>query len=366
MMFSTTENEGVETVIEELCRLTQSLSIDDVPEPMEITPADEAVAGPSGINPAPRPVDRVPRPLSPAPEGEENGEAVPGPMIVNPAPRPIPFPYRYLIDQRVTSRYYVLPEVVLEHGQDAMVFAAMRRVDGRQVVLKCVPVDLTNEFASSLLWSTSYRCYVSRCREPVFKEIAVMLDMQVTPPCPHVIHMLDWFEFPDGYMLVLERLSEPWVRMDRFVQENGGELSETVARRMVRQLLETFDFFTRHRVMHGGISSEKVMINRDTLRLKVIGFGRSSPSIVYDMEGTQASQPFYENARYRHECNTHHLYTMCCFIHVMFNLMIREDHLTVLRTRGISRECIDFYIVCIGWYNKDLRDLQNHPWITRD
>ncbi|KAI7804434.1 uncharacterized protein LOC130560121 [Triplophysa rosa] len=348
--------------------IMQATNISPAPE----TADDGAVAGPSGINPAPRPVDPVPRPLSPSPD-EENGDAAPEPeQEINPAPRladvliDIPFPDRYLTDERVTNRYQVLPEEVLEHGRRAMAFAAVRRIDGRQVVLKCVPEDFTESREDP--HSTSYKRSAFGCRVPVYKEISIMLQLQHSPPpCPHVINMLDWFEFPDGYVVVLERLSEPWVKLETFIQENGGQLSERVAQAIMRQLLQTFDYFIHVGVQHCDVWTNNIMINRETLDIKLISFGSSSPCFLFNMEGTQARQPFYQDHFYRLDFNYHHLRALFCLFERMFDLRkLHGGQVNALRTRGASRECRDFYLTCERVINTDLGDLLNHPWITND
>lgn len=100
--------------------------------------------------------------------------------------------------------------------------------------------------------------------------------------------MLDWFEFPDGYVVVLERLSEPWVKLRTFIQESGGELSERVVRAIMRQLLQTLDFFIHVGVKHHDIWTNTIIINRETLEIKLIGFSRSSPCLLDNMEGMLA------------------------------------------------------------------------------
>ncbi|KAI7814287.1 putative serine/threonine-protein kinase ste20-like [Triplophysa rosa] len=347
--------------------------------PAPETPDDGAVAGPSGINPAPRPVDPVPRPVSPSPD-EENGDAAPEPeQEINPAPRladvliDIPFPDRYLTDERVTNRYQVLPEEVLEHGRRAMAFAAVRRIDGRQVVLKCVPEDFTESREDP--HSTSYKRSAFGCRAPVYKEISIMLQLQHSPPpSPHVINMLDWFEFPDGYVVVLERLSEPWVKLETFIQENGGQLSERVVQAIMRQLLQTFDYFIRVAVQHCDVCTNNIMINRETLDMKLIGFSRTNPCFLPSMEGSQAQQPFYEDHNYRLNLSYDHLKALFSLFERMFDMrtvhggQVLENmrYMEALRTRGASRECRNFYLTYFRVQAMDPRDLLNHPWITND
>ncbi|KAI7814122.1 hypothetical protein IRJ41_008479 [Triplophysa rosa] len=230
-----------------------------VPEPMEITPAEH------------RGTKRKADEDEPTPNRIADSEPAPEPIEITPADEAVPGPsgrIRHGLgvtpDERFPSRYEVFQEQLLGVGNDSKVFSAIRRSDGRQ---PGVPT-------------------------PVFREIVMMLEMQkVPPPSPCVIQMLDWFECLDGYIVVLERLAEPWL-----VQAIGHCLQ-----RMVK---------------HPSIIPEHIMINTETLELKLVGFGESQ--------------------------------------HILQSV---EDHVI---------QCRNLYSMCLYSYERPVEHLPNHPWMTND
>ncbi|XP_073725260.1 serine/threonine-protein kinase pim-2-like [Misgurnus anguillicaudatus] len=102
----------------------------------------------------------------------------------------------------------------------------------------------------------------------------MMLELQRHPPlCSRVIRMHEWFEFPDGYIVVYEMLSHPWMRLDKFLEKQNDLISERMIRDLFRQLVLATKYCWEHRVYRLFSFLENIMVNTKTMKLKLCGFG---------------------------------------------------------------------------------------------
>lgn len=100
-------------------------------------------------------------------------------------------------------------------------------------------------------------------------EIALM--EKVGSGCRYIIQLLDWFELPDSFVLVMER-PEPSQDLLQFLREQGF-LSEEVARWLFYQVLEAVWYCTARGVLHRDIKPENLLVNPLRYQLKLIDFG---------------------------------------------------------------------------------------------
>ncbi|KAL2310030.1 hypothetical protein Nmel_006267 [Mimus melanotis] len=100
-------------------------------------------------------------------------------------------------------------------------------------------------------------------------EVALM--EKVGSGCRYIIQLLDWFELPDSFVLVMER-PEPWQDLLQFLREQGF-LSEEVARWLFYQVLEAVWYCTARGVLHRDIKPENLLVNPLRYQLKLIDFG---------------------------------------------------------------------------------------------
>ena len=155
-------------------------------------------------------------------------------------------------------------EGVLGKGGIGTVLSAVRKSDGAKVAIKEV-----------------FKDRVSALEENVPLEVVLL--QQVTD-VPGVIRLLDYFETEDRFYIVMERFNGQ--DLFDFISE-CGTLTEEVARKVFRQVVETVYRCKDSGVFHGDIKDENIMINLDNGLVKLIDFGsaRHLHSSIYTKYG---------------------------------------------------------------------------------
>lgn len=99
-------------------------------------------------------------------------------------------------------------------------------------------------------------------------EVALMRQLDCVPG---VIKLIDFFEMPDYFFLVLERIDNCKDLFDYI--SDAGRLSEHVAKTFFAQILDTVQHCHKLGVIHRDIKDENVLVDTKTLQVKLIDFG---------------------------------------------------------------------------------------------
>jgi len=110
--------------------------------------------------------------------------------------------------------------------------------------------------------------------------------------------LLDYFELPDCFFIVMERMGDhPSNGKDlfNFISEHNT-MSETLAKHVFKQLLDTVEQVHEAGVVHRDIKDENILIDTRTYKIKLIDFGSSAKLHNYnytEYNGELLSAVFY-------------------------------------------------------------------------
>ncbi|XP_053342203.1 serine/threonine-protein kinase pim-1-like [Clarias gariepinus] len=149
---------------------------------------------------------------------------------------------------------------LLGGGSFGQVFAGLRKADGLPVAIKYVSKQKLDE-----------QLDMTGCGSvPI--EVALMIIANKGPSCSKILQMLDWYDEPEQYIMILER-PDPCKDLDEFCKEHGGSLPETLACNILLQLIDALKHCKRRAILHRDVKPENILIQTDTLEIKLFDFG---------------------------------------------------------------------------------------------
>jgi len=170
---------------------------------------------------------------------------------------------------------------VIGTGGFGTVYAARRASDGCPVAIKHIIKSKVSD------WVEMEDMSGLSCKIPM--EIYLL---QKAESIPDIIHMLDYYETADSFLLILERFAPCEDLFDYITQR--GPLTETKAMDYLRQVVTTLQQLHAIGVVHRDIKDENILVDTTSDRLKLIDFGSGAilrTSSYTTFEGTRVYSP---------------------------------------------------------------------------
>ncbi|KAI7811311.1 putative serine/threonine-protein kinase pim-2-like [Triplophysa rosa] len=206
---------------------------------------------------------------------------------------------------------------------------------------------------------------------PIPTEVALLILANKGPRAPEIIGLIDWYDEPDRYIIVMER-PPGFKTLSRFVKK-FGYITEETAHCIMRQVVQAVLVCTERGVFHRDIKLENLLINKKTMEVKLIDFGAGEllwPIPYRSFIGTDVYCPPELNIRgsYYAEPATVWSLGILLFRQVMGRYPNKTDHAKFAKDRWSSHLSAEFRHL-IGWclqQNPDnrpkLKEILLHAW----
>jgi len=189
-----------------------------------------------------------------------------------------------------------------------------------------------------------------------------------------VIKILDWFEMPESFFIVMERCKGQ--DLFDFISEHGA-LKEAQARILFKQLLDTVLMCHNNGVLHRDIKDENILIDAANNKIKLIDFGSGTylhDGVYNDFEGTRVYAPpeWIKYRRYTADGMT--VWSLGVLLHDMVcgDIPFESDSQTLLGLPDWSSNTVlspELQSLIQGCLETDpghrlsLEALPSHPWL---
>ncbi|XP_037390203.1 serine/threonine-protein kinase pim-1-like [Pygocentrus nattereri] len=259
------------------------------------------------------------------------------------------------------SRYVVGDE--LGQGGFGSVYKGSRISDGLQVAIKFVSKRKTSRFLYSPVESKA-----------VPAEVALMQIMSQPPICNNIVQLIEWFDEPQRYILIQER-PDPCMDLESFLKKQGNCMDEDMARDIMVQVVEAVNQCSKRGVLHRDIKLQNLLINIDTLEVKLIDFGcgdliKTTPYDRYAGTFRYCPPEFLVYGSYDADPATVWSLGVLLFRMVYGHLPFASKFETIVGIfvfkDGLSKECRNLIAWCLEWLpskRPSLQQIRQHEWL---
>ncbi|XP_058240329.1 PAS domain-containing serine/threonine-protein kinase-like [Hemibagrus wyckioides] len=171
-------------------------------------------------------------------------------------------PPEQLAELEAALRLRYIRGKLLGKGGFGEVYAGTRIADGKKVAIKVVDKDTI--FNNTII--------IPGETEELPAEVALMVIVSKPPVCSNIVELLEWFDMGNRIVMIMERPS-PCMDLCDFIFRNRCCVSEAQARYIMAQVIRAARHCCDRGVLHRDIKAENIIINPDTLEVKLIDFG---------------------------------------------------------------------------------------------
>jgi len=256
---------------------------------------------------------------------------------------------------------------LLGKGGFGAVYAGYRNIDNFPVAIKVI--------------SKNKNKHTDNNNVPI--EVALM---EMTRHIEGVIKLVEYFELPDCYMLILERMANKDLSKRGSVKDlfdfisDNGPLKEDLAKHIFQQVTSTVLEIHQAGVLHRDIKDENILIDSQTNQVKIIDFGSGSKlhgEIYTEFDGTRVYSPpeWIKFRRYRADGLTVWslgilLYDMVCGdIPFETDNQIKSAKVFFKPSLGLSENVKDLVRACLTISTSEritLAGILSHPWLQEN